>query len=103
MKEPFIWAYFPDGKLKLYPSEELARWCANLLPSTIVFFAEFEAEKGWVANEYDYIKQWTLTPDNIPEFCAKSGADKDRVMADYNRAKSQGKPLYGYINKENFP
>lgn len=43
---------------------------------------------------------WTLTPANIPEFCEKSGADVNKIMAAYRQAKSQGKPLYGFIRPE---
>lgn len=51
--------------------------------------------------ENDELKVWVLTPANIPEYCKKSGASMDDIMAKYREANSQNKILYGYIASEN--
>lgn len=53
--------------------------------------------------EEGYVKTWLLTPDNIPEFCQKSGQDENMMMAGYYTAKSQGKDLIGYLASDNPP
>lgn len=40
---------------------------------------------------------WVLTPENISEYCQKSGADYETIMRQYREAQVQNKILHGYI------
>lgn len=39
-----------------------------------------------------------LTPQTIPEWCRKTGRDEEQLMAEYHKAQSQNKILYGFIH-----
>lgn len=79
MKEPFIWEYTDDGLTHVDQGEDFAVILAANWQSSIVFFAEFEAEKTdeeitFTRKEFEQYLEgsgWSLTEDSQWEALVK--------------------------------